>query len=64
MTDTVVTTEYGQAEGIVRDDCRCWFGLPFAKAPVGDLAFRHPEKPDPWHGVDIRRLVLHRWHRT
>ena len=51
MTDTVVTTEYGQAEGIVRGGCRCWFGLPFAKAPVGDLAFRHPEKPDPWDGV-------------
>ena len=51
MTELIVTTEYGQAEGIVRDGCRCWFGLPFAKAPVGDLAFRHPQRPEPWDGV-------------
>ena len=51
MTELIVTTEYGQAEGIVRDGCRCWFGLPFAKAPIGDLAFRHPQKPESWEGV-------------
>jgi len=51
MTDMVVTTEYGQAEGILRNGCRCWFGLPFAKAPIGDLAFRHPVKPEAWDGV-------------
>ena len=51
MTDTVVTTGYGKAEGVLRDGCKCWFGLPFAKAPLGDLAFRHPQKPESWEGV-------------
>ena len=51
MTGVVVTTEYGQTEGVQRDGCRCWFGIPFAKAPVGELAFKHPQKPEPWEGI-------------
>ena len=51
MSGLIVTTEYGNLEGIVSGGCRCFLGVPFAKAPLGDLAFKHPVKPEPWDGV-------------
>ncbi|WP_051689123.1 carboxylesterase/lipase family protein [Butyrivibrio sp. AE2032] len=45
-----VTTEYGLVRGIVKDGCEEYLGIPFAKPPVGDLAFKHPVPPEPWEG--------------
>jgi len=28
-----------------------WKGVPYAKAPVGELRWKAPRDPDPWHGV-------------
>jgi para-nitrobenzyl esterase len=28
-----------------------WKGVPYAKPPVGDLRWKAPEDPEPWHGV-------------
>ncbi|CAG9772680.1 unnamed protein product [Ceutorhynchus assimilis] len=28
-----------------------WRGIAFAKPPLGDLRFKHPERPKPWDGV-------------
>lgn len=50
---TVVQTLYGPIQGIERDSVTAYLGIPFAKAPVGELAFRAPQPPDPWDTVLI-----------
>lgn len=47
----IIEISYGALEGIERNGCALYLGIPFAKAPVGDLAFRHPLPPEPWSGV-------------
>ena len=48
----VVDTEYGKLSGFQHDDGSwAWYGVPYAKPPVGDLRFRPPVKPDAWEGV-------------
>ena len=47
----MVRTKYGYVEGIRKDGCIAYLGIPFAKPPVGKRAFRHPEEPEPWEGV-------------
>lgn len=47
----IITTEFGLVRGIVKDGCEQYLGIPFAEAPVGDLAFRHPIPPAHWKTV-------------
>lgn len=47
----VIETTYGKISGISKNGCLEFLGIPYAKAPVGDLAFRHPEDPAPWDGI-------------
>lgn len=47
----MVQTEYGAVEGVRREGCTVYMGIPFAQPPVGELAFRHPLPPRPWEGV-------------
>jgi len=55
----VAATAYGQARGLVvspgnptaEGKTLVWRGLPFARPPVGDLRWRAPRPPSPWHGV-------------
>lgn len=44
-------TNYGKVEGFEKDDILCWFGIPFAKPPVGELRFKRARKPEAWDGV-------------
>lgn len=54
---STVTTKYGKVEGVESDGMRTWFGIPFAKPPVGDLRFRRPQEPDAWEGVlDVKAM--------
>ena len=46
-----VETSYGKVSGISFNGCSEYLGIPYAKAPVSDLAFRRPEYPDPWDGI-------------
>ncbi len=46
-----VQTKYGAVEGFRHNGCTVYLGIPFAKPPVGELAFRHPQPPEPWPGV-------------
>ncbi|MEF2074655.1 carboxylesterase family protein [Consotaella aegiceratis] len=46
-------TAYGQVSGLLVNDDKTllWRGVPYAKAPVGDLRWKASEKPDAWTGV-------------
>lgn len=45
---TKVTIDAGVLVGEASDGVRVFRGVPFAKAPVGDLRWKAPEKPDAW----------------
>lgn len=49
----VLTLSGGQVQGVVTDDgqVEVFAGIPYAKAPVGDLRWREPQDPEPWQGV-------------
>ncbi|MPY93293.1 MAG: carboxylesterase family protein [Acidimicrobiia bacterium] len=47
----IVRTADGAVRGTVDADHRVFQGIPFAKAPVGDLRLRAPRPPDPWDEV-------------
>ena len=47
----LVKTKYGEIEGIRERGCIVYKGVPYAKAPIGDLRFKKPIRPDKWQGV-------------
>lgn len=48
----VVDTEYGKLSGFQHPDGTwAWYGVPYAKPPVGELRFKPPVKPEAWDGV-------------
>lgn len=51
----VVETTSGMVRGLSRSvlgrEVHVFYGIPFAKPPVGPLRFRKPLPIDPWHGV-------------
>ena len=46
-----VITRYGKVAGLDRGDYLEFRGLPFAKAPVGDLRWKAPQEPEAWEGI-------------
>lgn len=51
MNTVRVTVEQGTLEGEVKGSCMIFRGVPYAKAPVGELRFKAPQQPDAWSGV-------------
>lgn len=52
ITELIRDTSYGKVEGInLNDSCVAWYGVPYAKPPVGELRWRAPKDPDSWTGV-------------
>ncbi len=47
----VRTTKYGDVQGYEQNDNLIWTGVPYGKAPVGDLRWKEPQEPDNWDGV-------------
>jgi para-nitrobenzyl esterase len=50
-TALIVTTAQGKVKGTTDKDVYVWKGIPYAKAPVGNLRMRAPQPPDNWNGV-------------
>jgi para-nitrobenzyl esterase len=49
--DLVQQTAYGAVQGVKEENALVWRGLPYAKAPVGELRWKAPQRPEPWSGV-------------
>ncbi len=47
----IVETQSGKVEGVLRGAHAAFLGIPYARAPVGELRFRAPEPPPSWSGV-------------
>ncbi len=46
-----VTVRYGTVEGREKKGVVSWFGIPYAKPPIGELRWKAPKDPAPWSGV-------------
>ncbi|XP_076449528.1 uncharacterized protein LOC143285962 [Babylonia areolata] len=55
----VVDTTLGRVQGVRKtvrgNDVDVYYGIPFAKPPVGELRFKRPEPAEPW--TDIKSTV-------
>jgi para-nitrobenzyl esterase len=49
--DGIVTVTGGQVRGVWRDDLWSFSGIPYARAPEGDLRWRPPQPTLSWDGV-------------
>jgi len=43
-----IQTKYGPVTGFTKDGADVWWGIPFARPPVGDYRFKPPTTPEPW----------------
>ena len=44
----VVSTTYGPVKGVQEGELLTWYGIPYGKAPVGELRWQAPTAPDAW----------------
>ncbi|OUM59025.1 hypothetical protein PIROE2DRAFT_15567 [Piromyces sp. E2] len=51
MAELIVDTKYGKVQGFENKGQRQWFGVPYAKPPVGDLRFRRAVECESWEGI-------------
>ncbi|OUM59023.1 hypothetical protein PIROE2DRAFT_21295 [Piromyces sp. E2] len=49
--DLEVQTKYGKVKGFTKDGISKWYGIPYAKPPLGELRFRRAVECEPWEGV-------------
>ena len=50
--DLIVNTRHGPVQGSPDAlDTWSWKGIPYAEAPVGELRWRRPHRPNRWHAV-------------
>jgi len=51
MTELIIKTKNGSVEGFVENGISRWYGIPYAKPPLGDLRFRRARECEPWKEV-------------
>jgi len=51
MSNLVIKTKYGLVNGVEENGYIAYKGIPFAKAPIGELRFKAPVSPDSWEGI-------------
>lgn len=51
MSHPVVRTLKGMIRGVQKEGYQTFFGIRYAKAPVGELRFRAPEEVEAWEGI-------------
>lgn len=44
-------TQYGPVQGTENDGVFCWYGVPYAAAPVGEARWTAPQEPSAWASV-------------
>ena len=47
----LIQTTKGKVEGFETEGVNAWYGIPFGKAPVGELRFKRAQPADAWEGV-------------
>ena len=47
----IVRTKYGKLRGVEENGMIAFKGIPFAKAPIGNLRFKPPVPVEPWEGI-------------
>lgn len=52
----IVETKQGKVSGLARPSSFAYFGIPYAQAPIGPLAFADPQPPKAWEGLRDGRL--------
>jgi para-nitrobenzyl esterase len=56
---TLIQLGDGMVQGEIDGGTRRFFGIPFAKPPLGELRWRPPQPPEPWEGVlETTRMSL------
>lgn len=48
-----IQIKQGLLRGVQEDGYTVYKGIPYAKAPVGDLRWKAPQEPEPWEGVFV-----------
>ena len=50
--ETFRSISSGDVIGYIHEDrSHAWLGIPYARAPIGDLRWRAPQEPIPWQGL-------------
>lgn len=44
----LVQTQYGPVQGVQNGGVFCWYGVPYAAAPVGEARWTAPQEPSSW----------------
>lgn len=52
----IVSTKKGKVEGFRKNGINMWFGIPYAKAPLGKLRFRRAVEHEPWSDVRVCKI--------
>ncbi|WP_411343415.1 carboxylesterase/lipase family protein [Paenibacillus sp. WLX1005] len=51
MENTLISTVYGEVQGVRENGTVIWRGIPYAQPPVGDLRFQPPQSLQAWEGA-------------